>query len=523
MTMLRAFTNRSKLTFPLFLVIASFITICDLSAQNYWDAIFELGYEPKTQKVNHALACRRIEGIHRFRELISDHLTADQDLLIKLRNLDSRITSLDVANVYDFLPYSDSDDLWRAIGVRGQSDLKAYRLKMVDPDIEEWLNSSIDEYTGIAGDQDHFGDMGLGIFIRPLRKDTFKFLTEARLYLDDIPAANVMRVIDGILTTTWVYATGAANLRTEIIEENALERQGIKILNGISNDFPDFFRITSQYCNIENIVSTNNKNAEDSLAFNIRARLNREALSIHYPEVGKLLEKWREIVEFKAHIFDKHDQLMGMVELDSINNLFTMQFRIRSDRFIPMHDKEILKTNNGFSLTGAGFTQFKIACNIHLNIVGMKIKIDTLPVVLDYRHRVGGPYLKARLVQAPQKIETDGSVYGVIPVWMIDLLIPSSVQEIMNSFFQTLAMGNDGNGSVIRIYSFQEQASKQSFLLNTDAEVLANGTLKLGFNLQRKFFALPPELLVEIRAFKKQLWNALYHDFQRIKTQRGYS
>jgi hypothetical protein len=152
----------------------------------------------------------------------------------------------------------------------------------------------------------------------------------------------------------------------------------------------------------------------------------------------------------------------------------------------------------------------------------MQLKIDALPVVLDYRHNDGGPHLMARLVQAPQKIEVDGSVYGVIPVWMVDLLIPSNVQKIMNSFFQTLAMGNDGNGSMIRIYSFPEQASKQSFLLNTDAEVLANGTLKLGFNLQRKFFALPPEFLVEIRAFKKQLWNALYHDFQRIKTQRGY-
>ena len=193
-----------------------------------------------------------------------------------------------------------------------------------------------------------------------------------------------------------------------------------------------------------------------------------------------------------------------------------------SDRFIPLHDNGILKINSGFSLTGAGPTQLKVLCDIHLNIVGMQLKIDALPVVLDYRHNDGGPYLKASLVQAPQKIEAGGSVYGVIPVWMVDLMIPSNVQEVMDSFFQTLAMGNDGNGSMIRIDSVPEQASKQSFLLNTDAEVLANGTIKLGFNLQRKFFAVPPGLFVEIREFKKQLWNALYHDFQRIKTQRGF-
>jgi len=146
------------------------------------------------QKADHALACRRIEGIHRFRELISDHLIADQDLLIKMRDLESRITSLDVANIYDFLPYSDADGLWRAIGVRGRSDFNAYRLNVVNPHIEKWLNPSTGDYPGIAGSQDHFGDIGLGIFIRPLRKDTFKFLTEARLYLDDIPAANVIMV-----------------------------------------------------------------------------------------------------------------------------------------------------------------------------------------------------------------------------------------------------------------------------------------------------------------------------------------
>ena len=152
----------------------------------------------------------------------------------------------------------------------------------------------------------------------------------------------------------------------------------------------------------------------------------------------------------------------------------------------------------------------------------MQLKIDSLPVILNYRHDVGGPHFKARLVQPPQSIEAGGSVYGVIPVWMVDLLIPSNVHEIMNGFFQTLAMGNDGNGSVVRIYSFPEQTSKQSFWLNTDAEVLANGTLKLGFNLQRKFFAVPPELLAETRAFKKQLWDAFYHDFKGIKAKRGY-
>jgi len=325
-----------------------------------------------------------------------------------------------------------------------------------------------------------------------------------------------------MLTTTWSYAADAANLSTDNNEGNTIDRQNDRILNAISNDFPGLFQITSRYCDIEKIISSDNKNTTDALGFNIRVRLNHEAFSSHYPELGKLLKKWREIVKFKARIFDNQDQLMGMVELDSTNNLFTLQFRISGDRFIPIQDNGILEINNGFGPTGAGSTRFKMVCDIQLNIVGMQLKIATLPVILDYRNSDGGPHLKARLAQLPQKIEADGSVYGVIPVWLVDLMIPSNVQEIIHSFFQTLAMGNDGNGSVMSVYSFPERTSKQSFLLHTDAAVLANGTIKLGFNLQRKFFAMPPELLVEIRAFKKQLWNALYRDFQRFIQVSGF-
>jgi hypothetical protein len=522
LTMCKIFTNNSRFALPLLLSLLSLVPYCDLSAQSYWDAIFELGYDSTTKKVSNSAACRRIEDIYRFRELVSQKLTAEKDLLKLLQNLDSRITSLDAANVYDFLPFTDAEGQWRAIGVRGQSDLNAYQLKMIDPKIEKWRKSSVDDYSTIAGSQAHFGDIGMGIFIRPIRQDSFRFLTDTRLHLNDIPVANIMRVINGMLTTTWSYATGAAKPPPDFIDNYALDRQSLKILNGVSRDFPDLFRIILKYWDVENILSSQLANTGDFLSFNLRAGLNHDAFSKHYPELGKFLNKWQEIVQFKARIFDNQNQLMGMVQLDSLNNIFTVQFRILRDRFIPLQGTGILKTNNGFTLIGMDSAKFRVICDIHLNIVGMKIKIETLPVILDYQHSDAGPHLMASMEQVPQKVQAGGSVYGVIPIWMVDLMIPSNVQEIINSFFQTLARANDGKGSMLMIRSFPEQISKQNVLLKTDAEVLANGTIKLGFNLQRKFFAIPPELLVETQAFKEQLWNALYHDFQKVRTQRGY-
>src|SRR5210317_303575 len=98
MSAFNIFINRSNLAILVCILSVSIISGGNCFAQSYWDAIFELGYEPIQQKENHDLACRRIEDIHRFRELISDNLTASRDLLITLRDLESRITSLDVAN-----------------------------------------------------------------------------------------------------------------------------------------------------------------------------------------------------------------------------------------------------------------------------------------------------------------------------------------------------------------------------------------------------------------------------------------
>ena len=439
--MFRTSGDRPKHAFLLLLVILALLPIGDLCAQNYWDAIFELGYEPVTQKVNDALACRRIEDIHRLRERITHNLAANHDLLIKLRDLDARITSLDVANVYDFLPYSDSDGVWRGFGVRGQSDFKVFRLNAVDPNIEKWLTSSTSNYKETAGNPDHLGDIGLGIFIRPIRKDIFKFYSEARLYLGDIPAANLIRVVSGMLATTWNYAADAGNPQVGVAKEKAPNRESVKILNGISNDFPDLFRIISKYCNIENIVSLNTNDAGNSSEFNIRVRLNREALSKQYPELGKLLKKYREIVKFEARIFDKQGKLMGTLKLDSTNNLFAVQFRILGERILPLYANRGSDVIKGFNLTGRDSTTFKVVCDLQLNIVGMQLKIDTLQAVLEYRHNQGGPRIEARLFQTPKKIKASGSVYGIFPVWMVDIMIPSNVETIMNSFFS-----NSGNG-----------------------------------------------------------------------------
>jgi hypothetical protein len=58
-------------------------------------------------------------------------------------------------------------------------------------------------------------------------------------------------------------------------------------------------------------------------------------------------------------------------------------------------------------------------------------------------------------------------------------------------------------------------------LVTAVGEVLANGTIKLAYNLQRQFAAEQKKLIAELKAFKEQLWTAFYRDYQEVEQKRG--
>jgi len=172
-------------------------------------------------------------------------------------------------------------------------------------------------------------------------------------------------------------------------------------------------------------------------------------------------------------------------------------------------------------LTDQALTQFYAEFDIHFNIVGLHLDVLSLEVPIDCRLNGHGVDLKAGLLQPPDTVQADGRAFGFLPLWLIDILIPSNVEKITSDFFQTLAMGNDGQGGRIELAGLPPDESKNSLFIYADAEAFANGTITLGFNLQRRFAAEQKNLIAELRAFKEQLWNAFYQDYLKLNKERG--
>jgi hypothetical protein len=505
----------------LFLTMVSPALAEKVSGPTYWDSVFELGYDPDSGRASDDLACQRIEMVYDFSRLVSNHVQADQALAATYRDLRSMLSSLDAGNLYESLPYTDTDGQWRSIGISGRTQGDSYRLSEYDPGPAKQLAVRFNADGELSDGLQRFGDLDFKTVIRPVAQDRYKFATDLQISTKDLSAIIIPRMISTGLTVAWHHAARADDPPEHLARIFHLNRPSLQVLGGFAFEFPDLFKTITHFFEIENIVSSITPNQDGSQIVDFRIRINREAFAGMYPEIGAVLDVLKGMIYFNGRVFDDQDRLMGMVEFDSAEDLFILQCRVLGGLLLPLNGSRTAGSSIGINLTDQALTQLYAEFDIHLNMVGLHLDVLSLQVPIDYQLNGGDLRLEACLLQPPDMVQVDGRVFGFLPLWLIDMLIPSNVEKITRDFFQALAMGNDGQGGRLEFAGLQRAPLINGLLMSADAEALSNGTIKLGFSLQRRFAKEQQKLIAELKAFNEQLLSAFYQDYQKVKKERG--
>jgi len=511
----RTFCDAAKIFACLCLVLLNFPGAG--FALSYWDAIFELGFNPDEDRIDSHVACLQIERLIKIRNTLHAQPVFDLPLNTEIRQIESQISSLDAGNLYTQLPYADNIGVWRGIGIQGELSDDHYRLSIIDPAIENWVNSSPGDLPAVWGSYQSFGDFGLRAFVRPADTDRFRFETEGRIYIDDLNPSNMIRVVKQFANTAWLLAGDGTPAPRDFLEESALDAHSLKVIYGLARDFPSLFAVFNQYFAIDNVVAGGASAGSDALTFDIVIRINIDAIKKDYPYLGKLISQLKGAMSFKAILLDSRNRPLGTMEFDGDRYLFATKFKTRAGRFLVLTNGSDRKTERGVDLTVAGNQQFQMMYTFILNIVGLRLDIEALKVDLDYYYDANTAGITAGLGQTSEKISAEGLVLGFLPIWLIDLFIPSNIEDMTREFIQTLVAGNDGKGLSIMFGNLEKESPRGNLWLLTEAEVMSNGTLRLAFNLQRKIFSDDEKLSEDIRIFSQRLWKAFYLDFLRIK------
>ena len=486
-------------------------------ALSYWDAIFEIGFNPAEDRIDSKAACQQIERLIKFRNAVHQRPLFDDKLHTVIRQVESRISSLDAGNLYNQLPYSENIGVWRGIGIRGVVDDDHYQLSIIDPDIENWVNSSSRDTPERWGPQKKFGDFGLRAFVRPAIKNRFRFETEGHIYIDDLNSSNMMRITKQLVTTAWLLARDGDSPPNEFFKGRALDDRSLRVMYGLAKDFPRLFAIFNQYFTIENIISGEANGSDGPITFDIVIRINSNAIKKDYPYLGALLGQLKGMLDYQETLFDAQNRPLGTMVFDGDQYLFSTRFKTQAGRFLVLAENSNVAKETGVDLTVSGNQRFYMVHTFKLNIAGLKLNIKALKVDLDYYYDDNTANVTAKLRQTPEEITAKGLVLGFLPIWLIDLFIPSNIEDMTQEFFQTIVAGNDGDGLSIMYGNLPKKSLRGNLWLLTDTEVMSNGLIRFAFNLQRKFGRDEDKLLEDIRVFAQQLWKAFYLDYLRIK------
>ena len=487
-------------------------------ALNYWDALFEIGFNPETHRIDSKTACLQIERLIKFRNAVHERPVLNEKLITEIRTVESRISSLDAGNLYNQLPYTDNIGVWRGVGIRGELDHDHYQLSIIDPDIVNWVNSSSRDTPERWGPQKTFGDFGIRAFIRPTSKNSYRVKTEGHIYIDDLNLPNMVRIVKQLVKVTWLLGKNRNHQSTELLNGSALDDQSLRVMYGLANDFPHLFEIFHQYFTIEDIVSEEVAKSTDSTTYYIVIKININAIKKDYPYLGAQIQKLKGILDYHLTLVDAQNRPICTMAFDGDKHLFLLRFKTQEGRFLVLTENSNEEKETGIDLTVSGHQKFYIFNTLRLDIAGVKLNVKALKANLDYYYDDNTANITVELRQTPEEITAKGLMMGFLPIWLIDLFIPSNIEDLTQEFFRTLTLGNDDNGSSLMFGSIPKESLTENIWLITDAEIMSNGTIKFAFNLQRKMFIEKDKLLEDIRVFVHQLWKAFYLDFLRIKS-----
>ena len=468
------------------------------------NALDQLGYNPADGRIEAGVADARIRGGIAFAEARLAGLETSVEATLLLDEAMACLSGLELKELYLVLPYAQAQWDWRGIGVRGAWSNTTYSLGLDDPDIPTWLEA-YDEGSAVAwGRQQRFGDFGALLFMRPISRKQVHLFFQSQFHTGRLPPGNIVRTECALLDAACDHLAASRPRPSAPVE---LDRV---IVDWLAADFPHLHAALSTYVRCEQWVES--VLPDGSVVFHLRATADVEAFDEPYPALARLMRRGRRITSTRSRVVDDH----GNVILESSQrwgSSFTeIRFRTRNGIILPLRPDT---GGEGFSPLNPTPREFELVSDFRIRSLGARLTVSGVRSRLRYHFSDAGPSLVLELTDAPDEISSGGLVLGIIPVWLIDFVLPSNLEDITGEFIRILAEGRDGEGMSVRVGRIDGKGLHNNFWVIADTDIASNGFMKFGFGLFRKLAGGERSVSPELRAWAAELAEAFKKDIEQ--------
>lgn len=506
--------------FILLLVFPPLFASDGVEKKPFWEGFMELGYQGKNKKVNPKKAYQNIDEALAFTKAVLYHYQFDPKTYKFIEEVRGQLSSLDINQLYDFLPGRNSSTKWRGLGIKGTRESKNFEIKLQDPRLSRWMGgvnmSSFHQWVPLK----KMGDSALRVFARPGKEAGYLFHTEIQSHFGKIHPQGVFQGFETMIKNLEKVAYQGATPPAPFLVKNPLATKADqRVLYQAFRDFPKLYQVFSTYTNVRSIVEAKSNRDGKYIKVGLKFKIDIGAFKDKFPLITQVWGNFKELALLRWRVYDAKGHLMFLVNINLKDFSVHLQFLAKDGRVLRCKAPWVPVSLQGFALSDFQDEKFKSMVDAKVTAKGLTLIIRALTVKLHYKNSPTGPNLFVHFNTPPSVSKVEGALFGVIPVWLIDLLIPSNLEAIIKDFIQKLAQGNFGRGFTIEIEAVEVQGEHR-FRLLSNGSVTANGIVRLALAFQDASSLADPVFYKEVLRFLRLFWHAFVADYYRHRYRK---
>lgn len=286
------------------------------------------------------------------------------------------------------------------------------------------------------------------------------------------------------------------------------------LLDSAAQDFPALAAFVAKYVELRSWATVEKANKKEYTAFVLRAHLKLDALKTEFPRLRKFLLGLKNLFILKLSLFDAKGSTLFSFVLNTQTEELYLAFKTAEGKIIPTDHKGELAWHDAFSFTGTFDKKLSLGMSAFVSVYGLKINTGYLGVALRYRMSQDSMRAHYKLVHV-DKAKISGALFGVLPPWIIDLSIPSNLQDLMNRFTEVVLNANQGKGSHASI-DWEKNRGNARLKIAASTEFLENPFIRIGMRIWVRRFRPNERVQEELRVLFARATRAFLKDLSKL-------
>ncbi|MCB1202104.1 MAG: hypothetical protein KDK41_15745 [Leptospiraceae bacterium] len=288
------------------------------------------------------------------------------------------------------------------------------------------------------------------------------------------------------------------------------------LVDTAAGDFPSLMSFLNEYTSLASLVNIKEINGQKYTDFQMVGNLKESAVDKSYPEMMDWIDDLGDLVKIYFYLYDSAGNRILYLTLDPETRELKFGFFTAGGKIIPAARNG--RPNFDAAFVPAELTSKSVTANVRIsaNISGLKFDTGYMTFNAVYRHTSGKGSINIKFANAPH-MKMEGRFYKVVPVWLIDIAIPSNIEELMNKFVKVMLKGNNGKGTTATL-KFQSANSAMHVVDGTvSTEILDNMFIRIGLKIWNRRFRPAEESLDDMRRFFADASTRVLNDLQKMK------